>query len=125
MASASIAPAELRALLDAGGEIALLDVREEGVHSRAHLFLATSAPLSTLELNIGRLVPRLATRIVLIDDDDGLAGRAAKTLGRLGYSDLRALAGGVPAWKGAGYEIYSNVHVPSKAFGEHVEHIEE
>jgi rhodanese-related sulfurtransferase len=117
-----LTPRELRALLDAGGEIALLDVREEGVHSRAHLFLAVSASLSTLELHIARLVPRHATRIVLIDDDERLAERAAALLDRLGYRDLRVLAGGMPSWKAAGYEVYSNVHVPSKAFGEHVEH---
>jgi rhodanese-related sulfurtransferase len=119
-----ISPRELRALLDAGGEIALLDVREEGVHSRSHLFLAVSAPLSTLELTIARLVPRPGTRIVLIDDDERLAARAAPLLGRLGYRDVPALAGGMQGWKDAGYEIYSNVHVPSKAFGEHVEHHE-
>ncbi|MGH9578551.1 MAG: rhodanese-like domain-containing protein, partial [Terriglobales bacterium] len=32
------------------------------------------------------------------------------------------LAGGNAAWQAAGYELYSGVHVPSKAFGEHVEH---
>ena len=117
-----IAPAELRALLAAGGELAILDVREEGVHSRGHLFLATSAPLSHLELRIGRLVPRLESRIVLVDDDEALAQRAAAVLRRLGYRDLHVLAGGHAAWKAAGYELYSGVHVPSKAFGEHVEH---
>ncbi len=121
-----IAPQELRALTagleNAGGELAILDVREEGVHARGHLFLATSAPLSHLELRISRLVPRLATRIVLVDDDEHLAQRAARVLRRLGYRDLHALAGGVAGWKAAGYELYSGVHVPSKAFGEHVEH---
>jgi len=117
-----ISPRDLRALLDADGEIALLDVREEGVHSRAHLFLATSAPLSVLELRIGALVPGLATRIVLVDEDEKLADAAAGVLRRMGYRDLSILAGGVPGWKQAGYEIYSGVHVPSKAFGEHVEH---
>jgi rhodanese-related sulfurtransferase len=112
----------LRALLDAGGEVALLDVREEGVHSRGHLFLATSAPLSSLELRIEWLVPRLVTTVVLIDDDERLAGRAVKVLAGLGYRDLRVLAGGVPGWRQAGYQVYSGVHVPSKAFGEHVEH---
>ena len=82
----------------------------------------TSAPLSQLELRIARLVPRLATRIVLVDDDEHLAQRAARVLRRLGYRDLHALAGGVAGWKAAGYELYSGVHVPSKAFGEHVEH---
>jgi rhodanese-related sulfurtransferase/predicted metal-dependent enzyme (double-stranded beta helix superfamily) len=117
-----IAPAELRALVSAGGELAILDVREEGVHARGHLFLATSAPLSHLELRIGRLVPRLATRIVLVDDDEALAQRAARVLRALGYRDLHVLAGGNAGWKAAGHEIYTGVHVPSKAFGEHVEH---
>lgn len=117
-----ITPQELRALTAAGGEYAILDVREEGVHARGHLFLATSAPLSHLELRIGRLVPRLATRVVLVDDDEQLAQRAARVLRRLGYRDLHVLAGGNAAWKAAGNELYSGVHVPSKAFGEHVEH---
>jgi len=112
---------ELRALASADGEVAILDVREEGVHARGHLLLATSAPLSHLELRIGRLVPRLATRIVLVDDDEQLAQRAARVLRRLGYRDLHVLAGGNAAWKAAGYELYSGVHVPSKAFGEYVE----
>ena len=117
-----IAPQELRALVSAGGEIAILDVREEGVHARNHLFLATSAPLSHLELRIGRLVPRLDACIVLVDDDEILAQRAGRVLRRLGYRDLHVLAGGNAAWKAAGYEIYSGMHVPSKAFGEHIEH---
>jgi len=117
-----ITPRELRALTAADGEYAILDVREEGVHARNHLFLATSAPLSHLELRIARLVPRLATCIVLVDDDEQLAQRAARVLRRLGYRDLHVLAGGNPGWKAAGYELYSGVHVPSKAFGEHVEH---
>jgi len=117
-----ITPRELRALTAADGEYAILDVREEGVHARNHLFLATSAPLSHLELRIARLVPRLATRIVLVGDDEQLAQRAARVLRRLGYRDLHVLAGGNAGWKAAGYELYSGVHVPSKAFGEHVEH---
>ena len=117
-----ITPQGLRALISSGGELAILDVREEGVHARNHLFLASSAPLSLLELRIGRLVPRLTARIVLVDDDEALAQRAARVLRRLGYRDLHVLAGGNAAWKAAGYELYSGVHVPSKAFGEHVEH---
>ena len=117
-----VTPRELRMLIPAGDELAILDVREEGVYARNHLFLASCVPLSHLEMRIGRLVPRLATRIVLVDDDEILAQRAARVLRRLGFRDLHVLAGGNPAWKAAGYELYSGVHVPSKAFGEHVEH---
>ena len=113
---------ELRTLIASAGELAILDVREEGVHARGHLFLATSVPLSLLELRIGRLLPRLGTRIALVDDDEQLAQRAARVLRRLGYRNIDVLAGGHAAWTAAGYELYSGVHVPSKAFGEHVEH---
>ena len=67
-------------------------------------------------------MPRRGTRIVLCDDADGLAERAADILARAGYTDLRALDGGVAAWARAGFELFSGVNVPSKAFGEFVEH---
>jgi rhodanese-related sulfurtransferase len=40
----------------------------------------------------------------------------------LGYTDVRVLEGGLPGWRAAGHEVFSGVNVPSKAFGEFVEH---
>jgi rhodanese-related sulfurtransferase len=117
-----LGPREVEALLIDGQEIALLDLREELIFSRGHLLHARSLPLSRLELRMARLVPRRATRIVLVDDNDGLAERAAATLARFGYSDLSVLDGGVAAWADAGLALFSGVHVPSKGFGEYVEH---
>ena len=105
-----------------GGELALVDVREELIFSQRHLLLARSIPLSRFELKFAQLVPRRATRIVLCDDGDGAAGRAAAILARNGYSDLSILDGGIDAWAAAGYELFSGVNVPSKAFGEYIEH---
>lgn len=113
----------LRRMLRDGGELALLDVREEGAFATGHPLLATSLPLSRLELRLAALVPRLHTRIVLIDDDDGgLADRAARRLAAFGYTDVAVLGGGVAAWRAAGYPLFGGMHVPSKAFGEVVEH---
>src|SRR5436190_23379551 len=94
----------LRAMLDDSAELALLDVREERIFSESHLLFARSVPLSRIELRMARLVPRRATRIVLVDDGDGLAERAVQVLARAGYSDLHILDGGNPAWEAAGYE---------------------
>src|ERR1044072_5812381 len=108
MAVTKVGAPALRAMLLDGGELALLDVREERIFSENHLLFARSVPLSRIELRMVRLVPRKATRIVLVDDGDGLAGRAA--------------AGRSGGWEADGYELFSGVSVPSKAFGELVEH---
>jgi rhodanese-related sulfurtransferase len=120
--TASIGPAELRGMISAGGELALVDVREELIFSQRHLLLARSIPLSRIELKFAQLVPRRSTRVVLCDDNDGLAERAAAILMRNGYPDTFVLKGGVDAWVAAGSEVFSGVNVPSKAFGEYIEH---
>jgi rhodanese-related sulfurtransferase len=114
--------AALRAMLLDGEELALLDVREERIFSESHLLFARSVPLSRLELRVKRLVPRLATRIVLVDAAGGLAERAARVSSKAGYSNLHILDGGIAGWAAAGFELFSGVNVPSKAFGEFVEH---
>jgi len=117
-----LAPPALKTMLAAGGEVALIDLREEGVFAQRHLLFARSLPLSRLELSFARLVPRRATRVVLCDDNDDLAERAGKILACAGYTNLFALAGGVASWEAAGVPLVSGVNVPSKAFGEFVEH---
>ena len=48
----------VRAMLLDGGELALIDVREERIFSESHLLFARSVPLSRLEMRFARLVPR-------------------------------------------------------------------
>src|SRR2546430_16446140 len=100
------APA-LKAMLADGQEVALIDLREELIVSPNHLLFARSVPLSRLELTFARLVPRRGTRVVLCDDADGLAERAAEILAHGGYTNLYALVGGVAAWPKAGFELFS------------------
>ena len=117
-----ISAEELREALDGEAELAILDMREEGSFAPAHLLHACNIPLSRLELSIRDLVPRKATRIVVTDNGEGLAERGAARLGELGYTDVALLANGVEAWRQAGHEVFSGFNVPSKAFGEYVEH---
>jgi rhodanese-related sulfurtransferase len=118
-----IPAATLQARLLDGAELALLDVREQGVHYNGHPFYACSLPLSHLELRAEALLPRRSTPIVLIDnEDEGLAQRAAAKLSDLGHTDVSILGHGCAGWRQAGGELFSGVNVPSKAFGEFVEH---
>lgn len=117
-----IQPSDLKAALHDGEEIAVLDVRETGVFAHRHILFAASAPLWRLELLIDRLVPRRGTRVVLVDADESLAHEAAAKLVRLGWRNVSVLAGGTQGWAAAGLEIFEGTNVPSKAFGEVIEH---
>jgi rhodanese-related sulfurtransferase len=117
-----ITAAELRERFQAGGEIAIVDAREEGSFHDRHLLMASCLPLSRLELIALALLPRRSAPVVVCDDGGGLAERAAARLIDGGYADVSVLAGGVKAWEKAGFPVYSGVHVPSKAFAEVVEH---
>lgn len=111
-----------RALLDRT-EIALIDVREEDPYAQQHPLWAANFPLSKLELEAWRRIPRRDTRIVVYGEHAGedLAPRAAAVLHGLGYTDVSRLDGGLAAWIAAGGEVFRDVNVPSKSFGELVE----
>lgn len=116
--------AAVRARLIARDETALLDVREEDPFAREHPLWAANLPLSRIEIEAWRRIPRRDTPIVLYGEHGGvdLAPLAAKTLAALGYTHVHLLEGGLDGWRDAGGELFRDVNVPSKSFGELVEH---
>ncbi|WP_454916442.1 rhodanese-like domain-containing protein [Xanthobacter sediminis] len=119
-----LSAADLRARLAAPGELALVDVREEGARARdGHILQSVPLPLSQIELRAGALLPRFGVPVVVSDGGDGaLAERAARRLKELGYRDVSILDGGAAGWAAAGGVLYTGSNVLSKAFGEFVEH---
>jgi rhodanese-related sulfurtransferase len=112
----------LKSTINDGAELALIDVREAGQFGVSHLLLAVPVPYSLLEARIAPLIPRKATRIVLIDAGDGIADKASAALSAMEFSDISILTGGVESWGAAGFELFMGENVPSKAFAEVVEH---
>ena len=102
-------------------EIAFLDVREEDPHAQEHPLFAAGLPLSRIEIDAYGKLPRKDIPIVTLDDGEGYAELAAKKFLELGYTDVSIYQGGVTAWKAAGGEVFKDVNVPSKSFGELVE----
>ena len=122
---------QVKAMLKSGEVFAFFDVREEGEFStKGHPLFATPLPLSRLEPRAFALLPDPATRVVLMDSGEegegskegGRAARAAAKLGQMGYGKVSVMTGGLKAWRDAGHEVFTGVNVPSKAFGEVVEH---
>lgn len=112
---------DVRAALLARREVALLDVREEAPFAEAHPLFAANMPYSAIETQAAQRLPRKDVPIVVYDDGEGLARRAAHRLRALGYVDVCLLAGGLAGWRRAGGELFRDVNVPSKSFGELVE----
>lgn len=113
--------AELRQHLLAKDELALIDVREEAPFALEHPLFAANIPLSKLEIEVYARVPRRDTPVTVYDESEGLAALAVERLRALGYTDVALLEGGLAGWREAGGELFRDVNVPSKAFGELVE----
>lgn len=119
-----LSTATVREKLLARTEIALIDVREEDPYAQEHPLWASNFPLSRLELQAWHRIPRRDTTIVVYGEDEfeDLAPRAARILSRLGYTRVFLLEDGLAGWRASGGELFRDVNVPSKSFGELVEH---
>ncbi|KAJ5291015.1 hypothetical protein N7478_000266 [Penicillium angulare] len=118
----SITAQELRRHWVLRKEIVLLDVREEGPYAESHPLFAISVPVSEIETKLPALVPRISAPIVVYDGGENYVQRAAERVSKLGYTDVSILEGGISSYALVG-EVYRDVGVPSKAFGELVESI--
>jgi rhodanese-related sulfurtransferase len=121
MTTSTVSPHDIRRALLLRQEIALLDIRHEAVFATGHPLFAANMAADRIALEAALRLPRKNAPIVLYDDGEGLTAQASAQLGSLGYTDVRVLAGGLKAWREAGYEIFQDVNSYAKAFGELVE----
>lgn len=117
----SVTPADIRRALLLREEIALLDLRHEAAFATGHPLFAANMAVDRIAIEAAVRLPRKDVPVVLFDDGEGLVAAGAERLAALGYSDVRALDGGLKAWRAAGYEVFEDVNSYSKAFGELVE----
>jgi len=111
----------LKSWLSDKDEIAFIDVREIGQHTKGHPFFSISIPYSLFELNLEILIPNKKTKMILLDQNDGISILAYKAATLIGYSNLFILEEGVNGWINAGYKLFDGINVPSKSFGELIE----
>lgn len=117
-------PAKAMELFEKDGIFALLDVREQEEFSRSHMLLASSAPYSRLEFIVPLLIPCKIVPVVVMDSgekDDLRASKAYKLLGRLGYTQIQILDGGLVGWQSAGYVTVKGVSSLAKGYAEILE----
>jgi rhodanese-related sulfurtransferase len=121
MTTSTVTPQDIRRALLLRQEIALLDIRHEGAFATGHPLFAANMAADRITIEAAVRLPRKDVPIVLYDDGEGLVAKASAQLAALGYTNVRALGGGLAAWRSAGYEIFQDVNSYAKAFGELVE----
>jgi rhodanese-related sulfurtransferase len=122
MSLPTVTPQQIRTALLARDEIALLDVRHEAEFATGHPLFAANMAANRIALEAELRLPRKNVPIAVYDNGEGLVAAAAEQFAKLGYSNIRVLAGGLQAWRDAGHELFIDVNSYAKAFGEIVEH---
>ncbi|WP_456620588.1 rhodanese-like domain-containing protein [Bradyrhizobium sp. P5_C12] len=117
----TVTPADIRRALLLREEIALIDLRYEAAFATGHPLFAANMAADRIAIEAEVRLPRKDVPVVLYDDGEGLVAVGAGRLAALGYTNIRALDGGLKAWRAAGYEVFEDVNSYSKAFGELVE----
>src|SRR5712672_4089928 len=121
MSAPTVTPSHVRIALLLREEIALLDVRHEAAFATGHPLFAANMAAGRIALEAELRLPRKDVPVVVYDAGEGLVSEAADRLKALGYSNVRALDGGLQGWKNAGFELFQDVNSYAKAFGELVE----
>ncbi len=77
----------------------VLDVREDSEYKAGHLLNAKLIPLGKLKERAGELEKYKAQPIVVVCRSGQRSGMACGILGKLGFSEVYNLSGGVTAWQ--------------------------
>ena len=84
------------------GDAMLIDVREENDWREGHAEGAKHLSRGIIELEIEDEIPDTNTPIICYCGGGSRSALVAETLQKMGYTNVRSLAGGMRAWKDAG-----------------------
>jgi rhodanese-related sulfurtransferase len=96
-----ISPTDAAAKLKSGDAV-IVDVREKDDWGEEHIPDAIHMSRGTVELDIEEKVPDTNTMIICHCGGGGRSALAAESLQKMGYKNVRSMAGGFKAWKAIG-----------------------
>jgi phage shock protein E len=96
-----ISPSEAQARTESGAAI-LIDVREEEDWREDHAKGAKHLSRGSIELEIEEQVPDLKTPIICYCGGGSRSALVTESLQKMGYENVRSVAGGFRAWKETG-----------------------
>lgn len=102
-----ISPEEARAKAESG-EAMLIDVREESDWRQGHAKGAQHLSRGIIELEIEEQAPDLAQPIICYCGGGSRSALVADNLQKMGYTNVKSMAGGLGAWQAAGLPVASD-----------------
>lgn len=102
-----IGAGELGALQKADPAVVLVDVREDNEWEKSRIPGAIHVARGVLESRIESRVPQKSTPIVVYCHSGARSAVAAEVLGKMGYTKVVSLGGGITAYEAAGLPVDS------------------
>jgi rhodanese-related sulfurtransferase len=96
-----ISPTDAAAKLKSG-EALIIDVREKDEWDEKHIPDAIHISRGTIELDVEEKVPDKDRMIICHCGGGGRSALATESLQKMGYKNVRSMAGGLKAWKATG-----------------------
>src|ERR1043166_9345226 len=96
-----ISPEEAAAKLQDAAAV-MVDVREQDEWEKEHIPHAIHLSRGTIELDIEEKIPDPNTMVICHCGGGGRSALAAESLQKMGYKNVRSMAGGLKAWKASG-----------------------
>ncbi len=96
---------DVKQKLDANDQFLLIDVREDNEWQQGHLPHAIHLGKGIIERDIERRVPDPNAPLVLYCGGGFRSAIAADNLGRMGYTNVLSMDGGIREWREKGYPL--------------------
>jgi rhodanese-related sulfurtransferase len=96
---------EVKAKLDRGEKLILIDVREESEFAKDHLPGAIHLGKGVIERDIEEKVPDLNAPLVLYCGGGYRSALAADNLQKMGYKNVLSMDGGIRVWREKGFPL--------------------
>jgi rhodanese-related sulfurtransferase len=95
----------VKARMDAGEKLLILDVREESEYAADHVPGAVHVGKGVIERDIEKKVPDPATEVILYCGGGFRSALAADALQKMGYTKVISMDGGMREWRGRGFPV--------------------
>lgn len=96
---------DVKARLDTGEKLLIVDVREESEFAKDHIPRAIHLGKGIIERDVEARIPDINQEIILYCGGGFRSALAAENLGRMGYTRVISMDGGIRSWREKGFPL--------------------